>query len=157
MSKDYRTLIESAVTSGWSSGCKIGIIYQVTVNGKYKEGLLFPDGSDNMRTANGEHAVLINLSLNACKQFNYVSEYDQFVYDISVKGQPFFGNIPPEMVIDVVNIDTGESFYHLGDVNNGADEFMVETPSSNFVKVKLVSHNPCIIPSKSLASLKVVH
>ena len=154
--KDYRTLIEYAVSRGWESGAKVGIIYQVTNKGTYLEGLNFPAGSDTIKTVGGENAVLINLSLNACKQFNYVKEFKQFVYDVSVKGKPFFGNIPPNLVIDIINMDTHESFYDDA-MMAGIEDAMVETPSHNFTKVKLVSKNPHITPSKSSAKLKVVH
>lgn len=154
---DYRTQVENAVSLGWEKGSKVGIIFQVTHEGVYIDGLQFPDGTDTLKTVAGERAVLINLSLSACKQFNYVEEYEQFVYDVCVKGKPFFGNIPPVMVVDVIDMNTGESFYDpeapLADVTDG----MVEVPSHNFTRVKLVVDNPHITPKKSKANLKVVH
>lgn len=154
---DFRTQVENAVTLGWNSGAMVGIVFQVTHNGQYLEGITFPHGTDTIRTVQGEHAVIINLSLTACKSFNYVSEYKQFVYDVCVKGKAFFGNIPPELVIDVFDMKTGESFYNpLAPVADDR-EAMVETPAHNFAKVTLVSSNSKIAPAKSTASLKVVH
>ena len=155
---DYRTRIEHAVTRGWESGTKVGIIFQVTLNGQYIEGVTFPTGKDTLKTVAGENAVVINLSLSACKMFNYVGEYKQFVYDVSVGGKQFFGNIIPETVIDVVNLDTGESFYQdIEDEPTSSDEAMVEVPAHNFTRARLVADNPHIVPSISTAKLKVVH
>lgn len=90
--------------------------------------------------------------------FNYEDESKQFVYDVSIGGKPFFGNIIPETVIDVIDLDTGESFYHnIEDEMVGSDAAMVETPSHNFTRVHLVASNPHITPSKSTAKIKVVH
>lgn len=154
---DYRTQVENAVTTGWERGAKVGIIFQVTHNGEYLEGLLFPHGTDTLKTVDGERAVIINLSLSACKQFNYVAEFEQFVYDVSVKGKPFFGNIPPVMVVDVIDMNTLESFYDPEEPIAKVTDAMVEVPSHNFVKVRLVVDNPHIVSQKSTATLKVVH
>ena len=155
---DYRTLVEHAVTKGWEKGVKVGIVFQVTHKGDYIKGLQFPHGTDNLKTIDGERAVIINLSLSACKQFNYVEEYEQFVYDVSVGGKPFFGNIPPVMVVDVIDMNTMESFYDPEhSIIEDTTEAMVETPSHNFVKLKLVADNPHIASQKSTAKLKVVH
>lgn len=154
---DYRTQVENAVTTGWERGAKVGIIFQVTQGGEYIDGLLFPCGTDTLKTVDGERAVIINLSLSACKQFNYVSEFEQFVYDVSVKGKPFFGNIPPVMVVDVIDMNTLESFYDPEAPIAKVTDAMVEVPSHNFVKVRLVSDNPHVASQKSTATLKVVH
>ena len=155
---DYRTLVEHAVTKGWEKGAKVGIIFQVTHGGEYIDGLLFPHGMDKLKTIDGERAVIINLSLSVCKQFNYVGEYKQFVYDVSVGGKPFFGNIPPVMVVDVIDMNTMESFYDPENpVIEDVTEAMVETPSHNFVKLKIVTNNPHITSKQPAAKLKVVH
>lgn len=141
-------IIQNAVNKGWASGVNVGIIYLVTKNGDYIEGLSFPHGSDVLPPTSEERGVMINISVNACKSFTYIPEHNEFVYDVSIKGKPFLGNIPPHLVVGVLNLDTGESLL------SSTSEPVKET--SKPTKLTLVSFNSKIVPSKSKAQLQLL-
>ena len=54
-------------------------------------------------------------------------------------------------------MNTLESFYDPEAPIAKVTDAMVEVPSHNFVKARLVADNPHIVSQKSTATLKVVH
>lgn len=104
--------IEEAVQQGWNEGAKVHVLYEiVSANGFVHPNLTYPHKGD-IKLPDGSICMLINVSLSACKMFSYDEEYSEFVYDIAVGGKPFMGNIPPNLIKAVYDLDTREVYYH---------------------------------------------
>ena len=113
----------------------------------------FPGGTE-ISLGDDIKGCMINISLSACKSFGYNKETKCFEYDVGVNGKPFYGSIPANSVLDVIDLDTKESYGNLGKPSENVE--LHQNDNNVFEKPKLVSYNKDIIHKKSEAELYLV-
>ncbi len=104
------TIINALTNQAYENGQKVHIMYIVgDENGHpFPEQQTpdidhwFPLTQTEDGKGTGPWATTINISPSACKQFTFQLGTGDYVYDVSMGGKPFFGNITLQRVLSIV-------------------------------------------------------
>lgn len=159
--------IYSAVETAWEDNAKVGVVFEVMNSVGVVHDQHYPDRR-LVTMPDGSVQCIINVSISACKSFNFNEEFGDFTYDIAVDGKPFFGNIKPVNVKAVFNMNDHTKIYYLSPFLYDSMEITMPKESHKVLPLNkqeghsdwYVSHttifNPDITPVRSLAKLRLV-
>lgn len=159
--------IYSAVETAWEDNAKVGVVFEVMNSAGVVHDQHYPDRG-LITMPDGSVQCIINVSISACKSFNFNEEFGDFTYDIAVEGKPFFGNIKPVNVKAVFDMNNHTKVYYVAPLRAGSMEItMPKIPHKVLPLNKqeghsdwYVSHttifNTHITPARSLAKLRLV-
>lgn len=120
--------IYSAVETAWEDNAKVGVVFEVMNSAGVVHDQHYPDRG-LITMPDGSVQCIINVSISACKSFNFNGEFGDFTYDISVDGKPFFGNIKPVNVRAVFDMNNHTKVYYVAPLRDGSMEITMPNTS----------------------------